>query len=89
MSDPMSAPTAAPGLDDQKALVKRARRDALHWAFRAVLLALISGLALRNGWIIFGVLFAALALMSMQLVRSTRRRAAELAAKIQQLEGKA
>ncbi|MGA2383477.1 MAG: hypothetical protein ABSG61_08580 [Gemmatimonadales bacterium] len=80
-------PSAAPGLDDQKALVKRARRDALHWGFRAVLLALISGLALRNGWIVFGVLFALLALMAVGLVRSTRRRAAQLAAKIKALEG--
>jgi hypothetical protein len=79
---------ATPGLDDQKALVKRARRDALHWTFRAVLLALISGLALRYGWIVFGGVFALLALMALQLVRSTRRRAAELAAKIRQLEGK-
>ncbi|MGD0992831.1 MAG: hypothetical protein ABR998_10200 [Gemmatimonadales bacterium] len=76
-----------PGLDDQKALVKRARRDALQWTYRAVLLALISGLALRLGWIVFGVLFALLALMAVGLVRSTRRRAAVLAAKLKELEG--
>jgi hypothetical protein len=87
MTDRMPAPSA-PGLDDQKALVKRARRDALHWAFRAVLLALISGLSLRFGWILFGAVFALLALMAAGLVRSTRRRAAELAAKIELLEGK-
>lgn len=80
-------PSAAPGLDDQKALVKRARRDALQWTYRAVLLALISGLALRTGWIVFGVLFALLALMAVGLVRSTRRRAAVLAAKLKELEG--
>ena len=76
-----------PGLDDQKALVKRARRDALQWTYRAVLLALISGLALRTGWIVFGVLFALLALMAVGLVRSMRRRAAMLAAKLKELEG--
>jgi len=81
-------PGAAPkGLDEQKALVKRARRDAWHWAFRGVLLALISGLALRYGWIIFGALFAVLALMSVGLVRSMRRRAALLEAQIRLLEG--
>ncbi len=80
-------PSAVPVLDDQKALVKRARRDALQWTYRAVLLALISGLALRFGWIVFGVLFALLALMAVGLVRSTRRRAAVLAAKLKELEG--
>ena len=82
-------PGAAPkGLDAQKALVKRARRDAVHWAFRAVLLALISGLALRYGWILFGSLFALLALMAVGLVRSMRRRAAALDAQIRLLEPK-
>jgi len=82
-------PGAAPkGLDAQKALVKRARRDAVHWAFRAVLLALISGLALRYGWILFGSLFALLALMAVGLVRSMRRRAAALEAQIRLLEPK-
>jgi hypothetical protein len=80
-------PSTVPGFDDQKALVKRARRDALQWTYRAVLLALISGLALRLGWIVFGVLFALLALMAVGLVRSTRRRAAVLAAKLKELEG--
>ena len=82
-------PGAAPkGLDAQKALVKRARRQAVHWAFRAVLLALISGLALRYGWILFGSLFALLALMAVGLVRSMRRRAAALDAQIRLLEPK-
>jgi hypothetical protein len=80
-------PSTVPGLDDQKALVKRARRDALQWTYRAVLLALISGLALRTGWIVFGAAFALLALMAVGLVRSTRRRAAVLAAKLKELEG--
>ncbi len=74
-------------LDDQKALVRRARRDAWHWSFRAVVLALISGLALKYGWIIFGVAFGVLALMAWGLVRSIRRRAATLAAMIQKVEG--
>ncbi len=75
-------------LDAERALVRRARRDAWHWAFRAVVLALISGLALRFGWIIFGILFAALALMAAGLVRSMRRRAAQLEAQIRLLETK-
>ncbi|HVO35914.1 MAG TPA: hypothetical protein VMT21_10135 [Gemmatimonadales bacterium] len=82
---PASTPS---GLDDQRALVKRARRDALQWTFRAALLALISGLALRMGWILFGILFAVLALMAVGLVRSMRRRAAQLAAQIKLLETK-
>ena len=86
MTGRMPAPGAIPGLEDQKALVKRARRDALHWTFRAALLALISALSLRNGWPLFGVLFGLLALMALQVARTTRRRAAELAAKIQLLE---
>ncbi len=73
-------------LDQHRALIKRARRDGFHWAFRAVLLALISGLALKAGWILFGILFGLLALMSVGLSRSMRRRAALLAAQIKLLE---
>ena len=43
-------------------------------------------ISLRNGWPLFGVLFGLLALMALQVARTTRRRAAELAAKIQLLE---
>lgn len=82
------AASAPSGLDEQKALVKRARRDALQWTYRAVLLALISGLALRNGWILMGILFALLALMAVGLVRSMRRRAAQLAEQLRLLETK-
>jgi hypothetical protein len=78
----------APGADDQRALIKRARREALRWVFRSVLLAVIAGLALARGWIIFGVIFAALGVMGLQLARSTRRRAAELAQKLKLLEAK-
>lgn len=88
MTGRLPAEPAVPGLDDQKALVRRARGDVLRWTLRAVMLAVISALALRNGWILFGTLFGLLALMSVALVRSTRRRAAELAAKIKLLEGK-
>lgn len=76
------------GLDEQRALVKRARRDAWHWIFRAVLLTIISALSFVRHWLMFGVLFAALALMAVQLARVTQRRAAELVAKIKLLEGK-
>jgi len=89
MTGRMPLSSAAPGLDDQRRLVRRARRDAFHWAFRAVMLALIGGLALRFGWIVFGILFAVLALMAAGLVRSLRRRAAALAAQIRQMETKA
>ncbi len=82
---PVSVPTE---LDRQKALVRKARRDAFHWAFRAVVLGLISGLALRYGWFLFGGLFGVLALMAVGLVRSLRRRAAQLAAQIKAQETK-
>lgn len=88
MSATPPAPPVVPDLDAQKALVKRARRDSWHWTFRAVLLALIGGLAVRNGWLLFSILFGLLALMSVHVSRSTRRRAAELAARIRMLEGK-
>jgi fatty acid desaturase len=87
MTEGLPPSSAAPRLDDQRALVKRARRDAIHWAFRAVLLALVSGLALRYHWYLFGSLFAVLALMAVGLVRSMRLRAAQLEAKIKLLEG--
>ncbi len=86
MSGPLSGAAPVPDLDRHRALAKRARRDAWHWAFRAVLLALISGLALKAGWVLFGILFGLLALMSVGLSRSMRRRAALLAAQIKQLE---
>jgi hypothetical protein len=75
-----------PGLDEQRALVKRARRESFRWFIRALMLAIISGLALRNGWVIFGVIFAALAVMGLQLSRTTRRRAAALLEKLKLLE---
>jgi len=89
MTGQLPAPSTGKGLDDQKALVRRARREAVHWAFRAVLLGLVSGLALRYGWYLFGGLFAVLALMAVGLVHSMRRRAAQLAAQIAALEEKA
>jgi CHASE2 domain-containing sensor protein len=85
---PLASVPGVGGLEAQKALVKRARRDALHWAFRAAMLALISGLALRYGWFLFGGVFAVLALMAAGLVRSMRRRAAALAEKIRLMEGR-
>lgn len=78
----------APALEEQKALVRRARRDAYHWMFRAVLLTIISALSFARRWLVFGVLFAALALMAAQLARVTQRRASELAQKIKLLEGR-
>jgi hypothetical protein len=78
----------AQDLEQHKALVKRARREAHHWIFRAVLLTIISGLSFTRHWLIFGILFAALALMAVQLARLTQRRAADLAAKIKLLEAK-
>ena len=78
----------ASGLDEQKALVKRARRDARHWIFRAVLLTIISALSFARHWVVFGILFGALALMAIQLTRMTQRRVAELVARIKALEGR-
>jgi hypothetical protein len=77
-----------PVLDDARALVKRARREARRWMFRAVMLALVSGLAIARGWLIFGVIFLALTVMAFQLSRSTRRRAAEMVDKLKLLETK-
>jgi hypothetical protein len=78
----------AQDLEQQRAAVKRARREGYHWLFRAVLLTIISGLSFSRHWIIFGVLFAALALMSVQLARVTQRVARVLVARIKELEAK-
>jgi hypothetical protein len=71
-----------PGQEEARALVKRARQEARRWMFRSVTLALVSGLAFARHWFVFGLVFLALTLMGMQLSRSTRRRAAELAEKL-------
>ncbi|OYV66417.1 MAG: hypothetical protein B7Z72_11385 [Gemmatimonadetes bacterium 21-71-4] len=77
-----------PGLDDQRQLVARARSLARRWMVRAVLLLVVSALAVRTGWLIFGLIFLALAVLALQLARSTTRRAAELADKLKRLEGR-
>jgi len=77
-----------PTLDDQRRLVARARSLARRWMLRAVLLLVIAALALRRGWLVFGLVFLALAVLAIQLARSTTRRAAELADKLKQLEGR-
>jgi hypothetical protein len=77
-----------PGLDDPRQIVKRARREAGRWLFRAVLLTVIGALAITRGWLIFGVMFLGLAVMGFQLSRSTKRRAAELEQKLKLLEEK-
>ncbi len=75
--------------DDARALVKRARREARQWAIRAVLLAVIAGLAFRTGWFVFGGIFVALAFMAFGLSRATRNRALALAEKLRLLEPEA
>jgi hypothetical protein len=75
-----------PGHDEARALVKRARQEARRWMFRSVMLALVSGLALARHWFLFGLIFLGLTVMGVQLSRSTRRRAAELAEKLKLLE---
>jgi hypothetical protein len=88
MSDLFSASRrtpSPPGHDEARALVKRARQEARRWMFRSVMLALISGLAFARHWLVFGLVFLGLTVMGMQLARSTRRRAAELAQKLKQM----
>jgi hypothetical protein len=75
-----------PGHDEARALVKRARQEARRWMFRSVMLALVSGLAIARHWFLFGLIFLALTVMGVQLSRSTRRRAAELAEKLKLME---
>jgi uncharacterized membrane protein YciS (DUF1049 family) len=77
-----SSPTPLSDPAQQRRLVKTARRQALRWAVRAVLLAAVAGLAFRMGWVIFGTVFLALTVMSFALAHSVRRRAAELAARL-------
>jgi hypothetical protein len=76
-----------PGLEDQRRLVAKARGQARRWMVRGVLLFVISALAVRYGWVVFGLVFLALALLALELARSTRRRAAALADRLQQMEG--
>ena len=79
--------THLPDLDDQRRLVVRARREARRWLIRSVLLIVIGALAFRRGWLVFGVVFLALALLGLQLSRSTGRRAAALARQLAAGEG--
>ncbi len=79
--------THLPDLDDQRRLVVRARKEARRWLVRSVLLIVIGALAFRRGWLVFGAVFLALALLGLQLARSTGRRAAELARRLAAEEG--
>jgi len=83
---PLRRQPSLPGQDEARALVKRARQEARRWMFRSVMLALVSGLAFARHWFLFGAVFLALTVMGVQLARSTRRRAAELAAKLKLME---
>jgi hypothetical protein len=77
-----------PDLDDQRRLIARARGDSRRWLLRCVLLLVVGALSVRRGWIILGVVFFALALLVLQLSRSTLKQAAELEKKLSLLEGK-
>ena len=77
-----------PDLDDQRRLIARARGDSRRWLLRCVLLLVIGALSFRRGWIIFGTVFFALALLVLQLSRSNLKQAAELEKKLSLLEGK-
>ena len=76
------------GDKDRDALViKRAKREARAWRFRAVLLALIAGLFFfRLRMIIPGIVFVVLAFGALQTARLTIRRIVELQRKIALLE---
>ena len=76
-----------PGLDDQRRLVARARSQSRRWLVRSVLLLVIAALAVRRGWIVFGLVFLALAILGLQLSRSVSRRAAELERRLAGTEG--
>lgn len=77
-----------PDLDDQRRLVARARGQSRRWLLRGVLLVVIAALSFRRGWVIFGAAFFALALLVLQLSRSSLKQAAELEQKLSLLEGK-
>jgi len=66
-------------------VVKRARREVRAWRIRAVLLALVSGLFFRDRWLIFGALFAVLALGALQISRLIVKRTSEIQQKLAQL----
>ncbi len=83
---PLRRESASPAEAQARALVKRARQEARRWMFRSVMLALVSGLAFARHWLVFGLVFLALTVMGLQLSRSTRHRAAELAQKLKDLE---
>jgi hypothetical protein len=75
-----------PDIEDQRRLVARARGQARRWTTRGILLFVIAALAVRYGWLIFGLIFLALALLALELARSTRRRAAALADRLKAME---
>lgn len=77
-----------PDLDDQRRLIARARADSRRWLLRCVVLLVIGALSVRRGWVIFGVVFFALALLVLQLSRSNLKQAAELEKKLALLEAK-
>ncbi len=81
-------PPGVPTLEDQRRLVARARSLARRWMLRSVLLLAITALALRRGWIAFGLVFLALAILAIGLSRSTTRRATELTDRLKALEGR-
>ena len=66
-------------------VIKRARREVRAWRIRAVLLALIAGLFFRDRWLVFGGLFAVLALGAWQISRLIVRRTSEIQKKIELL----
>ncbi|HXY68990.1 MAG TPA: hypothetical protein VEH62_06040 [Gemmatimonadales bacterium] len=86
-----SAPAAPvvpqlPGIEDQRRLIVRARSESRRWLLRSVLLLVIAALSVRRGWIVFGLVFLALAMLGLGLARSTSRRAAELARRVEEAE---
>ena len=65
-------------LEEQRRLVVRARRQARQWFIRAVLLLVFGAIAVRWGWLAFGLVLFALSLLGIGLASSISRRAAEL-----------
>jgi len=83
-----AAPVVArlPDLDDQRRLIAKARNESRRWLIRGVLMIAIAAIAVRRGWVVFGLIFLALAMLGLGLARSTSRRATELEAKLDLLE---
>lgn len=80
------APGAAPDLDAQRRVVRRARAVGRRWILRGILLAIIAVVGILRGgslMIAIGVACGLLAVLAVSLGRQTRRQAADIDRKIE------